>query len=70
MWNIKQALQQKIFKILYAHAFLHGEMAERFNAAVLKTAVGKPTVGSTPTLSANSLSKKTYVNLDIVGDYE
>ena len=70
MWNIKQALQQKIFKIFYAHAFLHGEMAERFNAAVLKTAVGKPTVGSNPTLSANSLSKKTYVNLDIVGDYE
>ncbi len=54
MWNIKQALQQKIFKILYAHAFLHGEMAERFNAAVLKTAVGKPTVGSNPTLSAIS----------------
>ena len=31
---------------------LHGEMAERFNAAVLKTAVGQPTVGSNPTLSA------------------
>ena len=28
-------------------------MAERFNAAVLKTAVGKPTVGSNPTLSAS-----------------
>ncbi len=56
MWNIKQALQQKIFKIFYAHAFLHGEMAERFNAAVLKTAVGKPTVGSNPTLSASLFS--------------
>ena len=45
-------------------------MAERFNAAVLKTAVGQPTVGSNPTLSANSLYKKTYVILDIVGYYE
>ena len=34
---------------------LHGEMAERFNAAVLKTAVGQPTVGSNPTLSAKLL---------------
>ena len=30
-------------------------MAERFNAAVLKTAVGQPTVGSNPTLSAKLL---------------
>ncbi len=31
-------------------------MAERFMAAVLKTAVGKPTVGSNPTPSAMPIS--------------
>ena len=33
---------------------LKGEMAERFNAAVLKTVVGYTTGGSNPSLSAKS----------------
>ena len=33
-------------------SFAAGEMAERFNAAVLKTVVGKTTGGSNPSLSA------------------
>ena len=33
---------------------LYGGMAERFKAPVLKTGVGKPTVGSNPTPSARS----------------
>jgi len=38
---------------LYAKGFADGEMAERSNAAVLKTADGdEPSVGSNPTLSS------------------
>ncbi len=33
-------------------SFAPGEMAERFNAAVLKTVVGNSTGGSNPSLSA------------------
>ena len=33
----------------------HGEMVERPKAPVLKTGVGKPTVGSNPTLSATPI---------------
>ena len=36
-------------------ALKRGELAERSNAAVLKTVVGQPTGGSNPSLSANSL---------------
>ena len=40
-----------------------GELAERSNAAVLKTVVGQPTGGSNPSLSANSI----FVMPDFVG---
>ena len=36
-----------------SHTPKHREMAERSNAAVLKTVVGQPTGGSNPSLSAN-----------------
>jgi len=34
------------------HGIIQGGVVERFMAAVLKTAVGQPTVGSNPTPSA------------------
>jgi hypothetical protein len=34
----------------------HGEVAERFKAAVLKTVEGQPSGGSNPSLSANFVS--------------
>ena len=39
-------------KKYFCPRFSHGEMAERFNAAVLKTVVLKGTGGSNPSLSA------------------
>jgi hypothetical protein len=41
-----------------SHKPKHREMAERSNAAVLKTVVGQPTGGSNPSLSAQYSSKK------------
>ena len=67
---MNRTLQSRLLHGSLCPRLLHGEMAERFNAAVLKTAVGQPTVGSNPTLSAKSFCKKTYVNLDNVGYYE
>ena len=67
---MNRTLQSRLLPGSLCPRVLHGEMAARVNAAVLKTAVGQPTVGSNPTLSAKSFCKKTYVNLDNVGDYE
>ena len=67
---MNRTLQSRLLHGSLCPRLLHGEMAERFNAAVLKTAVGHPTGGANPTLSAKSFCKKTYVNLDNVGDYE
>ena len=67
---MNRTLQNRLRYGSLCSRLLHGEMAERFNAAVLKTAVGQPTVGSNPTLSAKSFCKKTYANLDIARDYE
>ncbi len=50
---MNRALQKRLLYGSLRPRLLHGEMAERFNAAVLKTAVGQPTVGSNPTLSAS-----------------
>ena len=49
---MNRTLQSRLLHGSLCPRLLHGEMAERFNAAVLKTAVGQPTVGSNPTLSA------------------
>ena len=38
----------------------HGEVAERFKAAVLKTVEGQPSGGSNPSLSANFSSNGSY----------
>lgn len=51
-WHI--FLTNRSYSILYARSF--GEMAERFNATVLKTVVGQPTQGSNPCLSASNMS--------------
>ena len=50
---MNRTLQSRLLHGSLCPRLLHGEMAERFNAAVLKTAVGQPTVGSNPTLSAS-----------------
>ena len=50
---MNRTLQNRLRYGSLCSRLLHGEMAERFNAAVLKTAVGQPTVGSNPTLSAS-----------------
>ena len=52
---MNRTLQSRLLHGSLCPRLLHGEMAERFNAAVLKTAVGQPTVGSNPTLSAKLL---------------
>ena len=52
---MNKTLQNRLRYGSLCSRLLHGEMAERFNAAVLKTAVGQPTVGSNPTLSAKLL---------------
>ena len=61
---MNRTLQSRLLHGSLCPRLLHGEMAERFNAAVLKTAVGQPTVGSNPTLSAKSFYEKTRINLD------
>ena len=51
---MNRTLQSRLLHGSLCPRLLHGEMAERFNAAVLKTAVGQPTVGSNPTLSVTN----------------
>ncbi len=53
--DMNRTLQNRLLHGSLCLRLFHGEMAERFNAAVLKTAVGQPTVGSNPTLSAKLL---------------
>ena len=56
--------------MIRGNATSHGEVAERFKAAVLKTAVScKRAVGSNPTLSANSKHKATGVDFTTSGRF-
>ena len=66
---MNRTLQSRLLHGSLCPRLLHGEMAERFNAAVLKTAVGQPTVGSNPTLSASFLIKASCHAMPVFAEH-
>ena len=53
--SLFQKISEKFWLLKKNYTFVPGEMAERSNAAVLKTVVPKGTGGSNPSFSAENL---------------
>ena len=54
---------KKIYKRIFSNLNKKGELAEWFNAAVLKTAILKGIMGSNPLLSSHFFNKKYPTSL-------